>query len=115
MDTEKYLSALADKLRALGVSEEDISKQLKITRNYLESLDDAELSDTLSDTEQLDNVAENIYTFIQKKKEKLVETQELNKVLAETIPSVSERRKATYVCFFRSLSGITSHLSVWVW
>ncbi len=89
MDTEKYLSALADKLRALGVSEEDISKQLKITRNYLESLDDAELSDTLSDTEQLDNVAENIYTFIQKKKEKLVETQELNKVLAETIPSAS--------------------------
>lgn len=89
MDTEKYLSALADKLRALGVSEEDISKQLKITRNYLESLDDAELSDTLSDTEQLDNVAENIYTFIQKKKEKLVETQELSKVLAETIPSAS--------------------------
>lgn len=89
MDTEKYLSALADKLRALGVSEEDISKQLKITRNYLESLDDAELSDTLSDTEQLDNVAENIYTFIQKKKEKLVETQELSKVLAETIPSPS--------------------------
>ncbi len=87
MDKDKYLSALADKLRALGVSEEDISKQLKITRNYLESLDENELGETLSDTEQLDNVASNIYSFIQKKKEKLVETQELNKVLAQTIPS----------------------------
>lgn len=90
MDIQSYLSALAEKLRALGVSEEDISKQFKITRNYLESLDSDELSETLADTAQIDAVAGNIYSFIQKKKEKLVETQELNKVLAETIAASSE-------------------------
>ena len=90
MDINFYLSSLGDKLRALGVSDSDIEKQLRISRNFLDSLDEDELNETLNDKEQINIIAANIATFIQKKKAKLLGTQEINKVKAageETGPS----------------------------
>lgn len=90
MDINSYLSSLGDKLRALGVSDSDIEKQLRISRNFLDSLDEDELNETLNDKEQINIIAANIATFIQKKKAKLLGTQEINKVKAageETGPS----------------------------
>ncbi|MGI6742398.1 MAG: hypothetical protein ACOX4O_01925 [Eubacteriales bacterium] len=82
MDINSYLSSLGDKLKALGVSDSDIEKQLRISRNYLNSLDETELTETLNDKEQINIIAVNIAGFIQKKKAKLLGTQEIEKVKA---------------------------------
>ena len=51
-------------------------------RNYLNSLDETELTETLNDKEQINIIAVNIAGFIQKKKAKLLGTQEIEKVKA---------------------------------
>jgi len=89
LDINAYLSSLGDKLKALGVSDADIEKQLRISRNYLDSLDETELAETLEDKEQINIIAANIASFIQKKKAKLLGTQEINKVKAAGEESTS--------------------------
>jgi len=67
---QTFLESLGDKLRLLGVDEANIKKHLYMFEKYLSSLGSDELEETLSDEDQLDVIAVNIYKLIKKKAEK---------------------------------------------
>lgn len=67
MTIQTFLESLGDKLRLLGVDEVNIRKHLYMFEKYLSSLSAEELEETLSDEDQLDAIAVNIYKLIKKK------------------------------------------------